>query len=330
MISKIRFIRLFCFIILLISLVATELHGQETSFDSLHTEWGTITFHPREKGLAESTSRKIAQTIQNIEDVLNLKQITSFHVIIAPTKQDFQNMTGALPDWTAGVTDYRNGRITLQSPKAGHTTMWDYDETTRHEVVHMILGQHVDTQRLPRWLNEGYAMALSGQHTLSQMYTLTQAVLRDQLIPLGDIEQVLQFSQSRAHLAYAEAYSAVRFFRKELPSATLNQIIDSLNGSPVSFDQALEKITGLNTATFEYHWKQELQTQHRWITMLSSETVLWILFPLLALAAYLAIRWRNAKKMRSWQEEEDVIDSNSDWEFEYMPDEDEKWRGDKH
>jgi len=304
--------------------------GQLSTLDSLRFDHGMMYYESGEATLARSSAQKISQTILHIEEQLGLELSARFQVVIAPTQQVYRALTGVLPDWSAGATDYRYPRIILKSPKAGRTSIWDYDATLQHEVAHIVIGQNINPDRLPRWLNEGLAMLVAGQQSLRQTYILSQGAVRDQLIPLSEIEQVLSFNQSRANLAYAEALSAAQFFLNEFPEGTLREIFRMLRRADMSFDQALREVTGVSLFYFEVYWKEHVHSKYQWIIMLSSNTTLWILFPLLALAAYLMIRWRNAKKMQSWQEEEDHMDAGTDWDYEYMPDPDEEWRGDKH
>jgi hypothetical protein len=98
----------------------------------------------------------------------------------------------------------------------------------------------------------------------------------------------------------------------------------------VPYNKAFQEVAGVSQFYFEWHWKKYVKTQYNWLTMLSSDIFIWILFPVLAILAYIVIRWRNKRKMRQWEEDESQIDSGSDWDYEYMPDEDEKWKGDMH
>jgi len=315
-------------ILLFLSGAITPLNAVET--DSLSYPWGTIIFHPGEKELARSSAEKIRVSLGRIGEMLDLEQQYQFEVVIAKSKEAFLKFAGRLPEWAGAVANYRTNRIVLKSPSLGKTDIWDYDETLMHEVAHMIIGQNLDPDRLPRWFNEGLAMAAAGQHSLQDSYTLAMAAVREDLIPLGELEQMLNFHRKKASLGYAQSYSVVQFLQSKFPAETLPRVFRRMQKSDLSFSQALQEIAGVSSFYLEYHWKQELQSQYKWISVLSSDTVLWIIFPVLALLGYLAVKWRNRKKMQQWESEEDRIDSELDWDYEYLPDEDDKWRGDIH
>jgi|GEM_PF-1678517 len=315
---------------LLLGLAPGTGRAQPAAMDSLRVEWGTVFFVPREEALARSTARKVSGTLKHIDQEMQLASRGPFTVVIASSKEAYTTYSGHLPDWSAGATDLSRNRVILKSPRLGRTSIWDYDQTLRHEVMHIVLGQNVDPTRIPRWLNEGLAMIAGGQQSLHQVYTLSQAVVRDDLISLGELERILQFDRPKATLAYAECVSAVRFLQSQFPPGTLQAIFARMNRSDNSFARVFEEETGLPMTYFEYHWQEHLTSKYRWITMMGSDTTLWIFFTLLVIVGYLLLRWRNRKKMQAWQEEEDRTDSGTDWDYEYMPDEDDEWRGDIH
>ena len=299
--------------------------------DSITFPWGKILYAPGQEKLAESSAEQIESTIRNIRQTLDFDLEQQFTVVIANSREEYLKYAGRqIPDWSAGVTSYTHGRIVMKSPSLGKSTVWDYDETLRHEVAHVLIGQNVDPRRLPRWLNEGLAMIVAGQNSIGQMYTLAQYVVRDKLLSLSEIEQMLHFSQEKASLGYAESHSAVKFILSEFPDGTLTQVLGKMRNSDLSWQQSFSEVTGLSQYYFEQHWRSHLKENYKWLTVLSSETWIFILFPVLALLAYLAVKWRNHRKMREWEEEEERWERNSDWDFEYLPDEDDKWRGDIH
>jgi len=301
-----------------------------SGLDSLGYDWGTIYFSPNQNSLAQSSAMAIQQTLHNTRLVLKIDRAYPFSVIIAPNHRIYRHFSHQLPEWAAGATDYSAQQIILKSPSLGKTDIWDYETTLRHEVAHIVIGQNINPMRLPRWLNEGLAMAIAGQHSMRQMYQLGQAVVRDDVIPLQQLEQLMTFPPQKATLGYAEAYSAVQYIQSEFPAETLPRVFHLLQNSNISYEQAFEKVGGISQYYFELHWRKSLTRQYNWITMFSSDTLFWLLFPLLAILGYLAIRWRNRRTLNRWGKQEEEIDKNSDWDYEYMPDEDEKWRGDIH
>ncbi len=300
------------------------------SLDSLSTEWGKIYYAPQEKGLAKTTSKKVSNALSHLQETLRFESTGTFTVIIAPDRHMFQKYAGPLPSWAAGATNYQRNVVIMKSPTYGRSSIWEYDETLRHEITHVIIGQYISPDRLPRWLHEGIAMVNAGQQSIRTTYLLSQAVLREDIIPLNELESLLGYDKSRAALGYAESLSAVQFLLTRFPTGTLECIFVHMKEQESSFAQAFQAVTGLTQYYFQYHWMKYLKNKYRWISILSSETTLWILFPLLALLGYLVIRWRNKKKLAQWEDEEQAMNSETDWEFEYMPDPDDEWRGDIH
>jgi len=317
-----------CFVLML----SNQLFGAYSgTLDTLNFGNGKILYAPAQENLAQTSAEQILKTVREIQQMLDFTPQQPFLVVIADNESVYHHFTGrSSPKWSAGITDYTTGSIVLKSPKLGKTTLWDYDETLRHEIAHIVIGQNVNPIRLPRWLNEGLAMVIAGQHSMGQMYTLAQNVVHKNLISLTDIEQLLRFSRDKASLGYAESQSAVQYIVKEFPENTLKHVLQKMHNSDLSWEKSFSEVTGLSQFYFEQHWRAYLEHHYKWLSVVSSETWIWFLFPLLAILAWLSIKWRNHRKMQQWQEEEDRWNKNSDWDFEYLPDEDEKWRGDIH
>ncbi|MEJ2051856.1 MAG: hypothetical protein P8Y60_18850 [Calditrichota bacterium] len=139
-------------LLLLVSFSPLQLSGESAHLDSLHVQWGAIYFTPREEALARSTAEKVSHALVHIDQSMQLRPRTGFMVIIAPSRDIYTEYSGHLPEWSAGAAILNTNRIILKNPKLGQASIWDYDQTLRHEVMHIVLGQNVDPERIPRWM----------------------------------------------------------------------------------------------------------------------------------------------------------------------------------
>lgn len=314
--------------LLLLSLGSAQLNA--TELDSLSYNWGTLYFDSGQSKLARTSGKEISRSINRMNEWLGFTSSRHFSVIIATQQETYKQYAGHLPEWATGSANYHNQQIVVKSPSLGKSDLRNFNETLQHEVAHMVLGQNINPDRLPRWLNEGIAMAVTNEYSLKHMYNMAQAAVRNDLIPLKDIEQLNYYEKNRALLGYAESYSAVRYIQSEFPTRTLPDVLTYMQVNDISYEQAFQKIAGVSQFYFEWHWQKHVKSQYNWLTMLSSDTFIWILFPALALLAYLTLRWRNKKKLDKWEDEESRADEGTEWDYEYMPDEDEDWKGDIH
>ncbi|MBD3275843.1 MAG: hypothetical protein GF372_11045 [Candidatus Marinimicrobia bacterium] len=322
--------RMLCTLLLVLAFFPVSYLAGQTLQDSLNYEWGTIHFSPDSETLARNSASQIEESIAELHNWLGFELHTPMDVLLISNPKQYRSLAGYLPAWAAGAANYDKNQIILKSPSLGKSDLRSYSETLKHEVAHIILGQNINPARLPRWLNEGIAMLVTGEYSMQHTYTLAQAAVGDDLIPLQEIEQINQYSRQRALLGYAQSQSAVKYIQSEFPPGTLKNVLMHLQMNDVPYNQAFQEVAGVSQFYFEWHWKKYVKTQYNWLTMLSSDIFIWILFPVLAILAYFAIRWRNKRKMQQWEEDESQIDSDSDWDYEYMPDEDEQWKGDRH
>ena len=173
-----------------------------------------------------------------------------------------------------------------------------------HEIVHLFFAEKIPGRRVPVWLNEGVADYLSGERIeLRQKVILSEALLNKKLLELNSLDTLLDFHRSKAGLAYTQALSAVEFFVLTFGEAKLRDLIFILN-TERSFNIAFTKVTGIEFIDFEVSWFEYVDDNYRWLIVLNFDNLLWITMGVLAVLAIVAIRYRNRKKLKSWEQQE--------------------------
>jgi hypothetical protein len=111
-------------------------------------------------------------------------------IIVAPTKDRFSELVRRVggPTWASGLALPGQGLIILRSPgqlidPTGFNTL------LAHELTHIYLSNALGRRRAPLWLEEGIAMWASGESSLGRTWSMTQAVLMDELLPLAKLER---------------------------------------------------------------------------------------------------------------------------------------------
>jgi hypothetical protein len=112
-----------------------------------------------------------------------------------------------LPSWAAGAASPSERRIVLGVTSEGRVQ--DRERTLRHELVHVLVRSAVGEAPLPRWLDEGLARVLAGEHGLADVQVLAQARLGDRLLPLASLTESFPAASADAALAYAQSGRAV-------------------------------------------------------------------------------------------------------------------------
>ncbi len=220
-------------------------------------------------------------------------------VYLAPSEEVFRALTGGrIPHWGVGCAFPEAGIVVLRKLPGQPDALL---LTARHEICHILL-HHAVPGRVPVWFNEGVAMWGAQEWRLRQSAEVFYAMFSGGLVPLSEIEDVLSFSSSRAHLAYTESLLAVVYLiHLGGPDAVGRMIADLSSGTP--FDVALYRVTGYTPRRFEKMWADYVWGRFSLISLMIAPEALWFYLALLFLAAYVAVRYRNRRTVRRWEDE---------------------------
>jgi hypothetical protein len=170
--------------------------------------------------------------------------------------------------------------------------------------VHVLIGQNVHRpQDLPKWFNEGMALIYAGDAEFSRGETLSRAMLTNELIPLNEIDYVLQFQQAKARLAYEQSYAFTFFLIDTFDEYRLLDLLKDLQAGS-SFEQAFVSVYGSPLFELELQWFEYLQDRYRWRFLQNFDTLLWIFIPVLFILAFIAIKLRNRRTVKRWDQED--------------------------
>ncbi len=259
--------------------------------------------------LAARVAREASQVLRELSALFNLPFTGEVFVFLEANRQEWQQETGErLPDWSQAVTKTETGIVYLLVKPAGDR---DLSIVLRHELVHVLLGRNVPAGLLPRWFEEGVAMLYSGESLSDYASILSRANLTHSLLTLAEIENVLQFQRGKANLAYAESYLSVKMIVDALGWPALNQLLKSTLQFQ-NWQSAFQAVLEMDSEQFQWQLFNYVHDHYRWSFFLQSDYLLWIVLPILAVAAYVIIRLRNYRTYRRWQQEEEVEEAEDD------------------
>ncbi len=229
--------------------------------------------------------------------------LDSVFIYITPSKKVFDQIAGKdFPKWSDGLAAPLKNLIILKSPN------WmppetDNDAIAIHELTHIVLNRASKGNPIPRWFNEGLAVFYSGEKGYAASTLISKALLTNSIIPLSDIDEVLQFHKEKAQLAYQQSYLAVDYLFRHYSSNAIRQIIHKL-GEGLDLNQALLEVIDRDLWEFEEEWYQYIKQKHRWHFLIEIENYLWVLILVLFVFGFIVIRRRNKRTIERWQEEE--------------------------
>jgi hypothetical protein len=188
------------------------------------------------------------------------------------------------------------------------------EQIAGHEITHVvifrILGPRSDV--LPLWVNEGTAKFMTEDWDELDSTALANAITEGTLIPLSSLARTFP-PDERETLAYAESSSAVTFFVRRYGERALVRLIHA-TARTGSFESAMREVTGGSASEFERRWLVSLQGRYGSPRIMRLVGIAGLLaMPLIAIAAYLALRRRRRRIIQQYDLEEWEEANWRDW-----------------
>ena len=229
-----------------------------------------------------------------------LNKPDTISVIISPSRAEFITYTqGILPKWTGAFASPTYNVMVVKSPRWNRTEK-SFRATLVHELLHLVLHQKIFNQPVPRWLDEGLAIFYSGEQEWKTMTTMSKAAATNSLIPLQDIDQVLDFQRTKAELAYQQSFSAVFYFLNTYDIDGLRIILDGIRLRQ-DINKSFLLATGSTFTEFEQEWIHYVKKNYKWFWLADIDDYIWILMLILAAIAFIIIRIRNRRIINMWE-----------------------------
>ncbi|MFH1860007.1 MAG: peptidase MA family metallohydrolase [bacterium] len=230
------------------------------------------------------------------------------YIIIAPSRQVFENLSGITEEWAVGMADKTN-RIVILSPRQFGSKS-EIERLIRHEYTHILLHQTIKGHFLPRWLNEGLAMYYeSNVWRIPDNIRLTEAFLTHSLLSLDLLSWYFPSNRKSAELAYSQSLDIVTYIIKEYGHESLKQLIDEITMGH-DFDAAMLNSLGIDTLSLEIAWHTSLSKRYKWFYCLTDTALIWAILPIICIIAYIR-KTRQAKRKKLQWDIEDGITMNN-------------------
>lgn len=260
----------------------------------------------------EKESLPISSLVKNADPAaLKVKELTGFapkekiDVFIAADKKEFKKFqpnNARVPDWAVGVAfPSQNLMILLKKKNTGLAPVF------RHELNHILLGQAFrGKEKVPRWLDEGLAMIVAGEWNLSNMATMTGAVLSGSVIPMEDITTHFPYEESRARIAYAQSFYFISFLKGKFGDSAFKRFLTEYSKYH-NFNLAIRKTYFLDWWEVENMWQDYLRLRFNWIPIITSTGFLWFVASIIFVLGYFHKKRKSRMKLKEWEEEEALI-----------------------
>ncbi len=260
--------------------------------------------------------------LESIEaDLPGLERVEHVEVRLVKHAQDLPGAAPAgrgAPPWAIGVAYPELGVVTV-AVRGRRGEMLDVDKTLAHELAHMALVRALGAGRVPRWLNEGFAWLHSADDSWGRATAMAGAVWRDDLMPLDELERSFPAAESEVALAYAESFDFVQFLatrgrwqddRDDGDREPFHRFLREIAGG-MTPNAAARTAYGRDLAQLEGEWMDGVRTRYMWLPVGLGTGALWAFGGVLLVLGWLRRKRQGRKRLRQWEIEEALADSQA-------------------
>lgn len=287
----------------MVSAVAGQDKADDVSWLSLGSDPFVVHYTMEDERQAAKVLEALRRVYPDLAHSIGASLEAPTRVFIAPSQEVFDNFTGGIvPHWGEAVADLRRRLIVLKSPRWSRPSR-QLEILVIHELTHLLLAEALNGAQAPRWFNEGLAIYYAKDPSYADATLVSRALLSGDLIPLERIDDLLEFQQVKAQLAYQESYLAIRFILEQWGPDGLRRLVEELSRTP-DLDASFKAALGIDFVDFQSEWYDYVRTHYRWHFLLEFDTYVWFLILFLFIAAFVTIQIRNRRTLKRWQREE--------------------------
>jgi Peptidase MA superfamily len=237
--------------------------------------------------------------------VVHVARTTGEMVTLAPEGSPF-------PQYAEGVAYPGLNLILLTIEPKYPNSAHDLAEVFRHELAHLALNEAVEKQHVPLWLNEGFAIHLSGESSLARMQTLWTATLSETLIPLSHLDRHFPDDIVQTPVAYAESADVVRHLLRTRYSQRFVAMLRRVRGGE-PFVRAMSdaygfEVYGVGSNSLEDEWRRDVAKRYSFWPVLFSGSMVWVGALGLFVVGYYRRRKQQRVTLERWAVEEAAAD----------------------
>ena len=241
-------------------------------------------------------------------DIAQLVGITEvgrpIQVVLAEENSDLAH---SVRPWIAGFAVGAADSIVIfpaRSPKYPDDTL---EDVLRHEVAHILIYRASGVRAVPRWFDEGLAMAAERDRGFQDQTQLLYQLVSGPSSTLIQVDRLFSGSEEDQTRAYALAGALVRFVMQRFGAAKCAEVLAAVRRGS-EFDAAFASVVGATTIEVEAEFWRRQRIWTNWIPILSSSTALWSAVTLLAILAIYRRHQRDRAIEAQWNEEEKDLD----------------------
>jgi hypothetical protein len=207
------------------------------------------------------------------------------HVVVRVARTPGEMATLAPPEapfpkYAAGVAYPSLALVLLTIEPLHPNSVHDLTEVFQHELTHVALYEALEGHHVPLWLNEGFAIHLSGESSLTRLQSLWTATISETLLPLTQLDYRFPDDIVETDVAYAQSADVVRHLLRTRYNQRFVAMLNRVrSGQP--FENAMQdaygfQVYGVGSNSLEDEWRREVAKRYSFWPVLFSGSMLWI------------------------------------------------------
>lgn len=260
---------------------------------------------PEEAAVMRRLGRHANRSVRALAEELGMPVGGTIRVMLTSSQQDFdEDQPGDAPTWADATAYPGRGLIYLRSPRVRPGTAQPLETVLDHELTHIVLGRAFAPEQAPRWLQEGVARVMAGEHTPDTTRELARGVLTGAIRTLDDLDEGFYSHHGQASLAYAQASDFVSWFRVTYGDDAFRGLLGEMAGGR-DLRGAIYRSTGEFHDEVERAWRSRLTRDGglRWYALFN-ENLAWLVAAILGVWATIRSRRRFHARLAEMEREE--------------------------
>jgi hypothetical protein len=236
---------------------------QTLIYEDTRYKWNTkslpdmdIYWHDQDSTMIDSLLKEVQSRLSHIKLEITIPAERKIKVLVYKSSEEIKSAILFSQGWT-GAAAFPSYNIILT---AVNPSILDWAKgALPHEITHLMVGEAVFGAfgDIPTWLGEGLAEYSAGDITQNDKDILKKALSDGKLISIRSLASGFSTDSAQANLSYIESHSFVSYLIENYGWDKIKMLLAVFKDGS-TYDKALTKVYGSDTATLDKEWKTRL------------------------------------------------------------------------
>jgi hypothetical protein len=239
-------------------------------------------------------------------DILGLVGLTAagpaIHVVLASDQSDWAQ---GISPWIAGFARGASDEVVIFPARTPGYPHHSLEDVLRHEIAHVLIARAAGSHPVPRWFNEGVALAAERAWGFEDQTRVLYQLVLGKRTSLNEIDRLFSGDRRDQQRAYALSGAFTRYLFQHYGSAAPAKVLSQVRGG-TPFERAFADVTGVTLGDIESGFWESQRIWTTWVPVITSSATVWMVITLIAVLAIRRRRQKDAEISRKWDEEESI------------------------